>query len=147
MVAQTPASVLLLLLVCIVAAEPTNSLTGNIENDASGVPNDPQEYDCYESATLSSPNSTACTDALNQIPDSRKQLLWGDRRMDQSGHDFDVGLPKWYLSCKPQPTVACCFRSANSTPRQLTGHVSFNLIFVEDLPELRMKEVFSISCR
>lgn len=146
MVARTAASVLLLLLVCIVEAEPTNSLTRNIENHASGVPNDPEEYYCYESTTLSSPNSTACTDALNQIPNSRKELLWGDRSIDKSGHDFDARLPKWYLSCKPQPTFACCFRSANSTPRQLTGHVSFNLIF-SDLSELRIKQVFSIPCR
>ncbi|KAL9595895.1 MAG: hypothetical protein Q9219_006163 [cf. Caloplaca sp. 3 TL-2023] len=63
------------------------------------------EWKCAENATLPSANKTACIDAMSQIPNSDKQLLWGDRENDKSGHDFDIRLPKGYWS----------FTNANST--------------------------------
>ena len=91
------------LLGCIVAAASTNSSTGQLKTHALGLPyHVPDEFQCHESRTIPPANHTACIDALNQIPDSSKQLLWGDRETDTSGHDFDVRLPKWYLSCKQQ---------------------------------------------
>lgn len=105
MVAQLFAKVVVLL-GCIVAAAPTNSSTGQLKTHASGLPNFfPERWQCHESTTIPTANKTACIVALNQIPDSSKQLLWGDRETDISGHDFDVRLPKWYLSCKQQPLL------------------------------------------
>lgn len=97
----------ILLLGCIVAAASTNSSTGQLETHASDLPyRFPGEFKCHESRTIPSANKSACIDALNQIPDSSKQLLWGDRETDITGHDFDVRLPKWYLSCKQQTLLS-----------------------------------------